>query len=64
MDKSLSTISQKCPTCGKSYEWMTWEEPIENLQMLRLSCRQCDTVKTFRIPREEFRNNILERFRK
>lgn len=64
MNKSLSTISQKCPTCGKSYEWITWEEPIENSQMLRLSCRQCGTVKTYAIPREDFRNNILERFRK
>lgn len=61
MDKSLSTISQKCPTCGKPYEWKTWEDLIENLQMLRLICRQCGKVETYGIPREELADQLLER---
>ena len=62
-NKSLSDISQKCPTCGMFYHWTTWEEPLENLQMLRLSCRQCGTLKTYAIPRDDFRKNLFERFK-
>lgn len=47
-NKSLSDISQKCPTCGMFYH---------------LSCRQCGTLKTYAIPRDEFRKNLMERFK-
>jgi len=63
MDRSLSDITQRCPNCGQFYHWTTWEEPIENMQMLRLSCRPCGTIKTYAIPRDDFRRNLLERLR-
>lgn len=53
---------KECPDCGIPWDWITWEEPIEDQQYLQLTCPKCGNKQTYSIPREEFREIIFARF--
>lgn len=56
----LSNITTRCQTCNLTYEWKTYYEFRQNLQILNLTCPKCGDSKNVAVNHDEFIRNLLE----